>query len=234
MSKKSRAEWNILINSTNTKAMNIFAIVAFGINALLYTYVGITRSFKDNKLDSYTVLGFLWAISVFVSFFRMFYQGNSNCLAKTLPNSRRIYTKKIPVIFLLMNLSFIPVILPVYLYHNAKGTDTSVVLLVILIYCAFTMAMALCVGKIIQILSHVSVTESLFGTVTKWTWQLLFVFVAAFSAIGLLAFLLAHFQEDVIYFFEAYPLIYAILCAVLLICSWVVTLKTFKKLYASR
>lgn len=233
MSKKSRAEWSILINSTNAKTMNLAGMCVFALNAFLYTFLAVRNSFRANKLDYYIVFAFMWLIMTFVYFFRIFYNSESNCLAKILPNAKRIYTKKLPFIFCLLN-SFVGiVILVVYFANYSKGKATPIIYLIFLLFCLFSLILTFCIKPLVLALKQ---EKAMTWTMSfsKSAWLLLGIVFLDALVLSLITILIGHFKEELISFIEGNLIFYICFCEALIIISWITTFRAFNKLYKQR
>lgn len=233
MSKKNRAEWSILINSTNAKALNLAGMCVFALNAFLYTFLAVRNSFRANKLDYYIVFAFMWLAMTFVYFFRIFYNSESNCLAKILPNAKRIYTKKLPLIFCLMNTVLGIIILVSYLVNYYKGIATPIIYPIVFIFCCFNLLLTLSIKPLILALKQ----EKAMTWTMSWSKSagalLGIVFLNAI-VISLITILIGHFLEELVFIIEENLIIYIILCVLLIIISWITTFRAFNKLYKRR
>ncbi len=234
MSKKSRAEWNILINSTNTKSMNIFGVIIFSINAFLYTLLGVRNSFTDNKIDWYIIFSFCWISCSYVYFFRLFYNRETNCLAKTLPNTKKIYTKKLPTIFCLIT-SSVEILLGIaYLISYLQEKTNPIFYLIFLLYCCFHLLVAFEIKLLITSISHEQ-PITMWGTgFTKSAMKLLGVVFGTAGILAVITLPLSHFHKIITTFFTEYFLIFVIFCIGLIITSWIFTFRIFYKLYNKR
>lgn len=232
--KKSRAEWNIVINSTNTKAVNIFCLAAFSLNAFLNTLLGVKNSFKTDKIDLYIIYSFCWIICCFIYFFRLFYNRDSNCLAKILPNAKKIYTKKLPTIFCLMNFSVEILLGIAYLTSYLKGKSNPIFFLIFLLFCFLNLLLSVVIRITISAISHEHAITVWGSGLTKDACKLIGVIFGTAGILAGITITLSHFRKILIPFFGKNIAIFVVLCTGFIIASWIVSFRTFYRLYKER
>ena len=99
---KSRNEWKILLGSMNSVGANMFAFIVFYINVLINLLNCSIRVAKTGDVFQWTLAN-IWMMGTCLYFLRLFYNKASPRFAKTVPCTKKIYTKNISIAFELFN-----------------------------------------------------------------------------------------------------------------------------------
>lgn len=122
--KKICNQWKIFFASTNSPKINFINMCLFMFNALLFQFTGGLRLVWEES-PVHVLLSFLWLEGVFLYFLRLYYNQTSLRFSKTLPCTKKLYTKYISICFEVLNL--IPLIEWLILWgiFRSLGNDVS-------------------------------------------------------------------------------------------------------------
>ena len=131
---KSRNEWKILLGSMNSVGSNMFAFIAFYFNVLLNLFNCSIRISKTGDVFQWTLAN-IWMMGTCLYFLRLFYNKTSPRFAKTVPCTRKIYTRNISIAFELFNTGALLFLAVCWIIFYMSGRKVHRIPLVFLISC---------------------------------------------------------------------------------------------------
>jgi len=184
---KTLNQWKIFFDSMNSKKMNLLNLGIFMLNVLLY--LGLAGMYMSSgKVPYQCFYSCIWLTGAFMFFLRLFYNQVSLRFSKTLPCTKKLYTRYIWISFEVIN--FLPVLVWLILWPilAATGRDVSLFGFTFLLICVvhLIMSVALPFSAIVlmqeQEIKCFSLRFQKMGTMSK---LLLYFFVLCSAFYGL-------------------------------------------------
>lgn len=123
--KNKKNEWRLMTASINPIKMHIFGFIVFILYAVLFVIIGLLRKTDELNLGAFWIgMCIYWSGSC-LFFLRIFYGRENPRFSKTLPCSKKMYTKNISVIFELISSLVIIAYLTTWfiLYNQGKQKE---------------------------------------------------------------------------------------------------------------
>lgn len=133
--KNRKNEWWLMTASVNPVKMHIFGFISFGLYAVLDAVIIMIRKIDELNLGIFWInMCVFWSGSC-LYFLRIFYGRDNPRFSKTLPCSKKIYTRNISVLFELINsLVIIAYLITWFIFYN-QGKQKEFVSLLFFMTC---------------------------------------------------------------------------------------------------
>lgn len=231
---KSRNEWKILLGSMNSVSSNMFAFIVFYINVLLNLLNCSFRVAKTGDVFNWTLAN-IWMMGTCLFFLRLFYNKSSPRFAKTVPCTKKIYTKNISIAFELFNTGTLLFLGIYWFIFYIVGRDVHRIPLLFLISCIMHLVYSIGTPLATLTVRHEEKITMKAAFIKNGKGVLNLIFPVCLIAFNMGASGLAERLFDSVVLFEsgniASMLLFAGLCCFIIILSWVLNRKLFYYTY---
>ncbi|MCQ2574143.1 MAG: hypothetical protein MJ182_09625 [Treponema sp.] len=134
-------QWKIFFDSMNSKKMNLLDLGLFMFNALLNVFLA-GLNLTEGKSPYNWLLGSIWMVGAFLFFLRLFYNQASLRFCKTLPCTKKLYTKYIWICFEVVNFLAVIEWIIMWIVLGTKGEDVTLFGIMFLFLCVIHLIMS--------------------------------------------------------------------------------------------
>ena len=228
---KIRNQWKIFFDSMNSKIINLIDSGAFILNALVYQFLGADSLSKGNK-PMYWMFSCIWFVGAFMFFLRLFYNQVSLRYSKTLPCTKKLYTKYISLCFEILNSLSVIAWLILWVIYWKLGKNVSMFGIVFLFVCIIHLFLSVGIPFTALILTQenkITFNGNLqkIGTVTK----LLIVMALWVGGIIGIYKIMCIFINNAEFFLSIAVVWLILICGILIAASFVCNRLLFNRIY---
>lgn len=131
---KNKNEWKILFDSISEKYFLITALVTNGF-MVVFTMFALALQLAKTGNSKMIFNSGVFIIFVLMSFIGFFFNRSSYKFSKTLPSTKKIYTRNMSIIFELLNSISLVSWIVLWIIFSAIGKDVQLFAFVFFIYC---------------------------------------------------------------------------------------------------
>lgn len=231
--RKQINEWKIFFGSMNGPKANVSAMIVFFLNSILCTL----RAYQSmqNKTDMYHwTYGIVWLLGCYIFFIRLFFNRSTPRFSKTLPCTKKLYTRNISILFELLNTLnlLIGVIIWIILYRfPTEKTNLECFPILFLLSCVMHMLFSVLIPFTVKVIKQENKTNIEYSGLKNFNFGILFFYFAVLIvAIGLTILMKILIKTHVHMYLEG-SFIFFMICGVIIVASWIINWRIFYYLY---
>lgn len=131
---KTAVQWKIFYDSMNSKKINLIDLGLFIINSMLQIFQAALNLTRGRSPYNW-ILGSFWMVGAFLFFLRLFYNQASLRFCKTLPCTKKLYTRYIWICFEGVNTIVIIEWIVLWIVYSLTGKDVTMFGIMFLLSC---------------------------------------------------------------------------------------------------